>query len=145
MLFSLVMAAYCIIVYPWFHRVPVVLLILCGAFVLPRGASICLHILVLLLTSFTALLLYMLLVLTVPRELQQEFVSPSGQKRLIIEYDHASRPSLYLRHGLFLKSVDTPEFKGTLQVITYHVKWLSEDDIMLYQVDGSSAIRVTLD
>lgn len=144
MLISLVIAARSMVIFPWFHRVPVILLILCGAFALPSGSGIGVRVLALLLACFTALLLYGLLLLTVPREMQQEFVSPLGKTHLIIEYDHASRPYLYLRHGIFLKSVNTAEFNGTPQVITYCVQWLSEDEVMLYQVNGPSVTYVPL-
>lgn len=102
LLISLIVAFRCMVIYTWFNYVPVVLLILCGIFVLPRRPSVCMRLRALFLASCTAMLVYCLLSFFVPRQSQQEYVSPAGKRHLVIEMRHASRPYLYLRHGIFL-------------------------------------------
>lgn len=136
-LVSLVMEFRSMVIFTWFNYVPVVLIILCGVFVVPHGSSICMRILALLLACGTAGLFFLLLLFINPREFQQEFVSPGGSKNLVIEYDIDSRPYLYLRYGIFLKSVDIPELqRSTMHRLSYQVEWLSEDEIVMHEVSG---------
>lgn len=47
--------------------------------------------------------LYLLLRIMVPREVHREYISPESTHTIVIEYDHASRPSVYLKYGIFMK------------------------------------------
>lgn len=144
MLISLIIAANGLVIFTWFHRVPPVLLVLCSLVILPAGAGIFWRILTLLSACFIAILLYWLLLFFAPREFQREFVSLSGETHLVIEYDHASRPSLYSRHSIFMIPIATPDLVGSTEVMAWRVEWLSEDEIRLHLPDETVSVNIAL-
>ncbi|MBJ9135938.1 hypothetical protein [Citrobacter farmeri] len=144
MLLSLIVAANSLVVFTWFHRIPPVLLVLCSLVILPVGSGIFWRILTLVPACFIAILLYWLLLFFAPREFQREFASPSGEKHLVIEYDHASRPSLYSRHSIFMIPIATPDLVGSTEIIVWRVEWLSDDEIRLYPPDEAVSVDISL-
>ncbi|MGL5456502.1 MAG: hypothetical protein ACRDB3_16645 [Citrobacter telavivensis] len=144
MLISLIVAANGLVIFTWFHRVPPMLLVLCSLIILPAGAGIFWRILMLISACFIAILLYWLLLFFAPREFQREFVSLSGETHLVIEYDHASRPSLYSRHSIFMIPIATPDLVGSTEVMAWRVEWLSEDEIRLHLPDETVSVNIAL-
>ena len=143
-LLSLIVATNRLVVFTWFHRVPPVLLVLCSLVILLVGSRIFWRILTLVPACFIAIFLYWLLLFLAPREFQREFASPSGEKHLVIEYDHASRPSLYRRHSIFMVPIVTPDVVGSTEIIAWHVEWLSDDEIRFYPRDGTVSVNIFL-
>lgn len=144
MLISLVAAANSLVVFTWFHRIPSVLLVLCSLVILPAGTGVFWRILALVSACFIAVLLYWLLLFFAPREFQREYISPSGEKHLVIEYDHASRPSLYSRHSIFMLPIATPDFVGSTEILFWRVEWLSDDEIRLQRSDDTVSVNIPL-
>ena len=56
------------------------------------------------------------------------FKSPNGKQQITLRYDYASRPYVFKNRKLIYK-YDGPGFNET---VDWHIKWLSENEILLY-------------
>jgi hypothetical protein len=67
-----------------------------------------------------------------PRERRGEYQSPLGKTTLIIEYDHASRPSIYRKDNFIFKSPIPFQFgPGYNETVKHEIVWLNEQQIKL--------------
>lgn len=124
------------IVYPQFSKIPVIFTMFFGAGVAiykgyPSETQARLQGgLILSVTLLTAFLLQLAFWFGNPRQRHQEYPSPNGEKVLVMEFDFMDRPSLYLKHGLFMQKLYKPN-QVYNETITYKINWLDNDIIEL--------------
>ena len=56
------------------------------------------------------------------------FKFPNGKHQITLRYDYASRPYVF-KNGKLIYKYDGPGFNET---VDWHIKWLSENEILLY-------------
>lgn len=125
-----------VIVYPQFYIIPVCFTVILGSgFAIYKGrskdkkASIY-GVLILFAVLLTACFLYLALLVGNPRQRHQEFPSPKGDRVIVMEFDFMDRPSLYLKHGLFmLKLYKLNQVYN--ETVTYRINWLDHDTVEL--------------
>lgn len=130
-LIVLYMAISCIVIYPFFHRVAAIVVLLSGLYFSYKQSGMRKFLIMSFVSCLLALIVYISLLTFVPREFHSEYVSPLKTRTVILEYDHASRPSLYLKHGFFMSKIPLPNFSGATEIISYSVEWISEDQLIL--------------
>lgn len=72
------------------------------------------------------------------REGHVEYISPKGETTVVIEYDLASRPFLYRKHGsVFMTKIPFEFGSGYNETVKHEVVWLSENKIKLTDYHGN--------
>lgn len=85
--------------------------------------------------------IYFISVMVDPRERRVEYQSPMGTNTIIIEYDHASRPSIYRKENfLFMTPIGFDLGPGYNETVSHEVIWLSENKVKLTDYYGDEWI-----
>jgi hypothetical protein len=140
----LVMAVLCVLVFPWFHKVAAGMFTLTGMVAAVRHRRWLPCIAETSLAIAGGIVIFVSLVIFVPREGHRQYTSPQGTRTVILEFDHASRPLLYQRWYFFMWPVTLSEFRGSMEIIPYTVRWLSEDELLLRESTHGNAVTVRL-
>ncbi|WP_154675971.1 hypothetical protein [Entomohabitans teleogrylli] len=142
---ALLMAALRVVVFPRFHEVAAIMFIVTGVAaagrhrrLIPYAAETCLAV-------AGGIVVFVLLAILAPREGHRQYTSPQGTRSVVLEFDHASRPALYLRRWIFMTPVALPPFRGAMEIIPYSVYWLSEDELLLTEKISGKFITIRLD
>lgn len=61
--------------------------------------------------------------------LTQEFTSPEKTHMVVVKYDFAGRPDVFLKNG---KQIFKYSKQGFMETVRFDVEWLSEDEFILY-------------
>jgi len=94
-----------------------------------------------LIALITVICIYFISILVDPRERRLEYQSPMGTKTIIIEYDHASRPSIYRKENIMImKPIGFDFGPGYNEVVSHEVIWLSENQMKLVDYYGDEWI-----
>lgn len=139
-LISYIIALTSVVVFPWFNHIPTILMVLTGVIgiIYGRGCKYGLSekIVVTFLYVFFGLFMFVVLWVSNPREFHTEFPSPDGAQTVVMEYDHASRPTVYRKvNSWFMIKLETPNTMGSMSIIQYRIKWLSDNEIILLGSD----------
>lgn len=95
----------------------------------------------LLIIILIATCIYFISTISDPRERRAEHISPNGSNTILIEYDYASRPSIYRKVNFLFMTPITFDFgAGYNETITHEIIWLSEDTFKLVDYTGSEWI-----
>ena len=71
----------------------------------------------------------------------ETFVSPNEVNTILVRYDYASRPSVFLVNGDRLFKYDKP---GFMETVSFEVQWINDYQFILYNEQFNEQYEITI-